>query len=535
MTIRLRLTLWYTGILAATLIGLGVALYTFISMTLYGNIRADLDRMSKEVYEKARVVPYMTSQGVGWAISLPSLDTFQSHVFLQAVDQTGEVKSKSGNLGKYSLPLSDKTFEKVSVRKVPVYETVQLGGVTLYVQNSPLLVKGGESAGVLQVATSINPIQTSLNTFKIIFFAASFLLVGLAFSFGWFLARKALMPIEHVIGATEQIQSGMDLDKRIVYDGPKDEIGRLTETINGMLSRIQGMYTNLEEAYRTQRRFVSDASHELRTPLTTIRGNVDLLEKVWKQQQALAEAAEAAADAAEAAGAPERTMAAREQVSLTLEAMHDIAAEAERMSRLVNDLLSLARADAGQSMLKEPIELKPLVEEVTRRAQHLPREAEWIVGDLSPLEDVWVHGSRDYMQQLLFIFIDNAFKYTPAGQVRLDARLDGGQVGLQISDTGIGMDKDEVPHIFERFYRADVSRGRTAGTGLGLSIAKWIIDEHHGSIEVLTQKGSGTTFVLWFPRSFSAERKVRYTEERPSDSDVGQLWKESGEDGHERH
>jgi signal transduction histidine kinase len=314
----------------------------------------------------------------------------------------------------------------------------------------------------------------------------AFVAIVVAATLGLFLARKALAPIDQVIAAANQIQDGADLDRRIPYVGPNDEVGRLTHTINGMLDRIHGMYTELEEAYRLQRRFVSDASHELRTPLTTIRGNVDLLEKMWKRT-------------AEASGTGPSDP---EQLQLSLEAMQDIAGEAQRMSRLVSDLLSLARADAGVQMEKTTLELKPLVEEVARRAPFLERKAEWIVGSLNALDGVRVYGSRDYLQQLLFIFVENAFKYTPSGSVTLDAIRSDSQIGIRIADTGIGMDKEQIPHIFERFYRADESRGQTPGTGLGLSIAKWIIDEHDGSIEVTTRKDEGSTFVVWLPINF---------------------------------
>jgi len=179
--------------------------------------------------------------------------------------------------------------------------------------------------------------------------------------------------------------------------------------------------------------------------------------------------------------------------------MQDIAGEAQRMSRLVGDLLALARADAGFVMEMKPVSVKPMIEESVRRAQFLPHSAEWVVGDLAEAEDVVVQGNRDYLQQMLNIFIENAFKYTPEGRVGIDTLRGNGQIGIRIADTGIGMEKEEVPHIFERFYRADVSRGVTSGTGLGLSIAKWIIDEHGGSVEVMTRKGEGTQFVIWLP------------------------------------
>jgi signal transduction histidine kinase len=339
--------------------------------------------------------------------------------------------------------------------------------------------------GVLQAAIPIGTFEKFFNALQYMLAFLALLTILIAASFGWFMARKALKPIDQVIAAANRIEKGDDLERRIEYNGPNDEIGRLTDTINGMLARMQVIYSELNEAYRAQRRFVSDASHELRTPLTTIRGNVDLLEKMWKQPPGSDQSVNP------------------DKMEISLEAMQDIAGEAQRMSRLVNNLLALARADAGFQMEKTQQELVPLVEEVVRRAQFLPRKADWEVGDLDELEGAIVLGNRDYIQQLLFILIENAFKYTPHGVVKLDALRSRDQVGIRITDTGIGMDKEEIPLIFERFYRADPSRGETSGTGLGLSIAKWIIDEHKGSIEVITSKEKGSTFIIWFPSSFS--------------------------------
>ena len=153
-------------------------------------------------------------------------------------------------------------------------------------------------------------------------------------------------------------------------------------------------------------------------------------------------------------------------------------------------------------MEKEMQPLKPLVEEVIRRAQFLPRTATWVHGDLSELNEALVNGNKEYLQQMLFIFIENAFKYTREGSVTISAVRHENQIGIRIQDTGIGMDKNEVPHIFDRFYRADESRGIIAGTGLGLSIAKWIIDEHQGSVEVVTSINQGSTFIIWLPAVF---------------------------------
>ncbi|GAB2676409.1 sensor histidine kinase [Paenibacillus thermoaerophilus] len=501
MSIRLRLTIWYTSILAAMLLVFGTGLYWGLDYKLNRDMKRDLERAAMNVIQSIDLRPSFFGRSV--SVSLPDVNAFQSsNVFIQIVNTNLHVVARSSNLGNSTIVLPQAHYEKSVNSSGPFYETISLSGnkhdlVTLYV---PMRIEG-QFFGLLQATSSMESIDRLLDQVLLLLGVGAALTIVLAASFGWFLARKALSPIDSIITAANRIEAGQDLQTRIEYKGPQDEIGRLVLTINGMLERIQHAYTELDEAYRAQRRFVSDASHELRTPLTTIRGNVDLLEKMWKKtrenMQLLTESGE---------GDPDDK---RAQVEMSLEAMRDIAAESERMSRLVNDMLSLARADVGIRLEKEPVELKPMVEEVVRRAAMLPRKAEWIPGDLSPLEGLRVIGSRDHLQQLLFIFIENAFKYTPSGWVRLDVQREGNQIGFRIEDTGIGMDKDEVPHIFERFYRADPSRGKTSGTGLGLSIAKWIIDEHGGSVEVFTRLDEGTAFVIWLPLA----------EERPSASD----------------
>lgn len=254
----------------------------------------------------------------------------------------------------------------------------------------------------------------------------------------------------------------------------------------------------MDNSYRNQKRLVSDASHELRTPLTTIRGNVELLQRAFQPLL-------------------KKNVLNETERELFEEGLHDISAEAARMSRLVEDMLSLARADAGYQMERQPILIQPLLDEVARKAQMLPRQVDFIVNDFYLLEGIYVYGNRDYLQQLLFILIENAFKYTEQGSVTLETELVKNMVGIRIIDTGVGMDEEEVPHIFKRFYRADVSRGKKPGTGLGLAIAKWIIDEHEGAIEVFTKKGVGTTFILWLPQFRNHTHELEGKVERKQD------------------
>ncbi|NOU99950.1 sensor histidine kinase [Paenibacillus planticolens] len=485
MSLRLRLTLWYSGVLALTMLLFGIVLYFFLNYFLYDQIRQDLRREAGNTSLRIQKSFALSQKGLVVELELENRDFYSTNTFLQLYNVKLKSYNRSANLQFYnvSLPIEKPSIDKLMVDDSGFFQKAKVLGQDFLIYYQGIYDQTSQLIGVLQAAVPIGSYEKTAVTLRYTLMVWALLTIIVAASLGWFLSRKALQPIERVIDAANQIGSGDDLEKRIEYQGPLDEIGRLTQTINGMLSRIQITYLELDEAYRAQRRFVSDASHELRTPLTTIRGNVDLLEKMWKKTSGT-------------------ELATPEQMQMSLEAMHDIAGEAQRMSRLVNDLLALARADAGVIMEKSPVEMLPLVQEVVRRAQLLDHTADWQVGDLQVLDHAIVQGNRDYLQQLLFIFIENAFKYTPNGNVSLHVSRTDTFIGIQIADTGIGMDKEEIPHIFDRFYRADLSRGLTAGTGLGLSIAKWIIDEHGGSVEVTTRKDEGSTFMIWLPANF---------------------------------
>lgn len=527
MSIRLRLTLWYSGLLAFTMLVLGVGIYLFVYYNTYDNTREQLRSQFKQLnvhvsYDLFRDLRLNLSGRLGYEGTYVQLVNYSN----------GEIRSSA-----QSVDGSEVHFPYPELKDSPKegYTRFTAFGYPFMAYQYPIPLPNGEVVGLLQVIANTQAEDAFLDGLRTILIITSLAVILIAFTIGLFIADKALRPIEEVIQATNRIENGANLSVRIARRGPNDEMGRLTDTLNGMLARLERAYNDLEEAYKAQRRFVSDASHELRTPLTTIRGNIDLLERMWRASAAGrlkargdADGLRGAAGGGEAAGAAGGTVASAdgdaaaaaaggpgvpadrtsgpgaivldaERAALSLEAMRDIAEEAERMSRLVSDLLSLARADAGYVMEKSEVELLPIVEEAAKGAVHLPRKADFRVGDLSPLEGVKVLGNADYLRQLLFIFIENAFKYTPSGHVLLEAAREADQVGLVIADTGIGMNSDEVPHIFERFYRADLSRGKTAGTGLGLAIAKWIIDEHRGSVEVRTREGEGTTFVIWLP------------------------------------
>jgi two-component system, OmpR family, sensor kinase len=242
--------------------------------------------------------------------------------------------------------------------------------------------------------------------------------------------------------------------------------GRLSRRFNFLIRRLEESTTQLETALEAQRRFVADASHELRTPLTTIRGNAGLL-----------------------AFGPEVGDEVRAAAS------RDIASESERMSRLVEQLLTLAKADAGQGLQLAPVALRPIIEEVVRQAQALHPDREFRL----ELADVTVNGDPDALTQLLWILVDNAVKFTgEGGNIAIGLHSDGATALLTVADAGIGVPPADLDRIFERFFRVDASRSGK-GAGLGLAIARWIATQHGGAITAHNNPGSGSTFTVAIP------------------------------------
>lgn len=484
MTIRLRLTLWYTGLLTVALAMCGLLVYSVV----YNNTMKGIQGQLREINKNTDIRLYGNFDLRGIIPSGLEADSIFIQLVSYAQTQAGTVQGKTDNMRPRPVPRREEiTF---SYPEQPRIDPKEPRMVKKRVGNNPFLVFevpivfDDAVIGLLQIGYHMKAESELLAQFRINLWLMGVGVLIVAFFLGMLLSRKALKPIDRVTAAAERIRS-TGLGTRIPRDKPNDEIGRLTDTLNSMLAGLERAYNHLEDTNAAQRRFVSDASHELRTPLTTIRGNVDLLEKIWLD---------------DAVATDERqTLSASEKRDMSLESIRDIADEARRMSRLVNDMLALARADAGYVVEMGALPLRPLAEEAARRASFLPRRAEWAVDSLAALDGIFVNGNRDYLLQLLFILIENGFKYTPSGRVSLRADRSGDFVGLTVADTGIGIAPQHIPHVFERFYRVDASRGETSGTGLGLAIAKWIADLHHARIEIKSREGEGTAITVWLP------------------------------------
>jgi two-component system, OmpR family, sensor kinase len=289
------------------------------------------------------------------------------------------------------------------------------------------------------------------------------LLVGGAY----LLTRAALSPVEAVVRAAGEMSEG-DLSRRLPVANPKDEIGRLTTTINALLARLEVAFARLEETLSRQRRFAADASHELRSPLTSISGHARMLDE-WALE-----------------GDKET---AHRSVST-------IRREAGRMRGLVESLLTLSRGDEGAPMEVGRYDLGAVAKEATETAADGKVSLEFVPTD----HEITATFDRERVLQVASILVDNAVKYTPeGGSVTVRVQEENGGVALAVSDTGVGISEDQLPLIFERFHRADPSRSE-GGAGLGLSIARQIAEAHGGQIRAKSTPGKGSTFTLLLPK-----------------------------------
>jgi two-component system, OmpR family, sensor kinase len=321
--------------------------------------------------------------------------------------------------------------------------------------------------GYLIVGQPTFVVDNQLAGLRLFLFLGALLSLITAGSASWLVAGRALRPLDEMASTAEAIGRTQDLSRRLPTTAPNDEVGRLQRSFNQMLGQLEDAYTRLRSALNAQRRFVADASHELRTPLTTIRGNVGLLLK-------------------------------RDDITTEdrAAALHDIAGESERMSRMVQDLLTLARADAGYHLEKAPLDLRPIVQDVSRQAQTLQptRRIELLDGRAAT-----VRANADAIKQLLWILIDNAFKHTrDDGRIQVELQPGPRWASLVVRDDGTGVAAQDLDRIFERFYQSDASR-TGEGTGLGLAIARWIAQEHGGRIYAGNNPQGGARFTVELP------------------------------------
>jgi two-component system OmpR family sensor kinase len=453
MPLRTRLPLLYTSIVGGILLLLGTAVYVAVSITLVKQRDDILLNAANDIINHSQVGTKV--------VTLPPLD-FSQNLSIQVWNRDDQLIRSSANLteSNFTSPL-----DSVGLRSaIPVWRDVKLGAAHLRVLTVPIVIQGSNRlVGTLQLATPLNVVESAQRVLLVVLVIGIILSTTVAGLAAWISTKQALSPLEAVTQTALQITHADDLSRRIPYRGPEnDEVGQLIRAFNQTLSR-------LENLFNTQRRFVADVGHELRTPLTVIKGNMDLMRKMSQIDD---------------------------------ESMESIESEVDRLTRLVGDLLLLAQAESGKLPLASRIvELDTLLLEVLQQMRILAKDR--LQMRLGEIDQVIVCGDADRLKQVLVNLIGNAIKYTPpGGEVVVGLGKVDNRARLTVSDSGPGIPAEDLPHIFERFYRGEKSRTRSRegkGFGLGLSIAYWIVRNHGGQIEVAAREPVGTTFCIWLP------------------------------------
>jgi heavy metal sensor kinase len=472
-SIKFRLTLWYLGVIAAMLLAFGGVAYLTLSESLRSGLDSSLqarvieikigsglfdDRDGSDSSGSGSGGSGRNGGGRDDAPDLPPELLERLNEVVLVYDALGALRQRFGaNVNVGSL---ENLVQPALSGREGFLTAMTPEGQTLRYYAAPFSTMA--AARVLVVGRPVAEIERALAVFRRVLLSSAGAVLMLAAVGGFLLAGRALKPVENITQAARDI-SEKDLSRRIEV-ATADELGRLSATLNGMIAR-------LETAFARQRQFTADASHELRTPLAVIEAESTLaLEK-------------------------ERTPAEYRR-SLEL-----VAQETDYMSSIIGKLLFLARSEAGKEPLVcAPVSMKELLAELCADVQALAREKD-LQFALEAGADVTVNGDRVKLRQLFLNLLQNAVRYTPErGKVTVRLWEKSGQAVVAVSDTGIGIAPEHLPHLFERFYRVDKARSRAeGGAGLGLAIARHIAEAHGGTIRVESELGKGSTFTVSLP------------------------------------
>jgi heavy metal sensor kinase len=475
-SLRFKLTLWYVLILGILLI----AFSSFLYFTLKKSLHRDVDNKLRSLAELIASESSSPLSKFGFGNIDQALETSMNlkpiGKFVQVLDESGKIGRKSENLKNVQLPISLNALRNAS-KGVISYETNRsIGNTPLRIITFPIIENNHTK--IIQIASSLEEVEEALNTLFIILIITVPLALMVASLGGQFLAHKALKPVDHIT-QTARVITSQNLNQRIIPPKVKDEISRLIDTFNEMISR-------LDQSFRQMKQFSSDASHELKTPLTILKGEVEVTLRKERNPQEY-----------------------QQILKSNLE-------EINRMSQIVEDLLLLSKADTGEIRLnKEDINLTEILNEVLTQMDMLAKSKGLHLFTSNHHQDIHFWGDALRIRELFINLIENGIKYTEEGgsihitlvkepliRNRLDWEGEEKEelVKIIVSDTGIGIAKEDQERIFNRFFRVDKARSREeGGSGLGLSICKWIVEAHQGEIEIESELGKGSSFIVKFP------------------------------------
>jgi two-component system, OmpR family, sensor kinase len=473
-TIRVRLTLWYVLLLSIILVGFSAVLYLLLDSGLDNQVDNDLRAAAEQVRGAIALRNgQLVVQSTEGESELTPLG--ERGVLARVLAPDGTVIESVGPYSTLPVPQASLALAATGQGQPFFDQEDTAGGTPVRLYTLPY-EQNGTIYGFIEVGQSLKSAQDTLHSLLLLLAVVVPGTLVLASAGGWFLANRAILPIDNITRLVRRI-SAEDLTQRLDLDLPDDEVGRLASTFDSMLDR-------LEEAFERQRRFTADASHELRTPLTIMKGEIGV-----------------------ALNRPRSASEYRRVLS-------ELEEEVDRLTRLVEDLLLLARADTNRPLLSvEPVDLRHLLEKVLDRVGPVSSAKAQTV-ELQTPESIQVCGDASKLERLFLNLVDNAITYTQAGGrivVRASAASSTpASVLIEVADNGPGMSADQVAHIFERFYRADLSRSSPGGAGLGLSIARWIAELHGGQIFVQSTLGRGSVFSVSLPVALLASHRSEH-------------------------
>jgi heavy metal sensor kinase len=467
LSLRIKLTLYYLAILSAILFFFAIAVYTYVSRSLLIPIDESLTYQIAKIERIIELGPGGVEPGMGNENAEKLLEV-RPHA-VQIIDDVWQVRDEE-----YVSPDDHLEVDRDKLSQLAVGETrydteKTRNGDLLRVVTLRAKDPDGSGTYFIRLGYSLKSFQKTTRRTLILLGIAIPLALLLGSYGGLLLANQALRPVDRLTRAAEHIAAG-DLSQRVPEPARMDELGRLAATFNYMISRLQA-------AFERQKQFTSDASHELRTPLAVMRGDIEITLR--------------------------RERSAEEYKRALTSNLEEII----RLSRLVEDLLTLARGDTGRIELRcEPVDLNDLcrrmTEYITPLADHRDQTLTYEPPRGAETAPVMVSADVLRIKQLLLNLLDNAIKYTPLrGRVALRLKTEDKVAVITVADTGRGIPSEDLPHIFERFFRrsAKTADRTAAGFGLGLSIVKWIVDSHGGRIEAKSEVGKGTEFMVRLP------------------------------------
>jgi len=459
-TLRGRLTFWYTGILTAMLALLGATAVVLLDRGLRSNVDDSLSSLANTLATSVRR-PSILAPDLEEALQ-GMLGPEMADRFFQLLDPLGRPDTRLETRNRSRLPLSARALRNAE-KGEPTFETIESFGGSRkpYRLLTMPVVVNGSTVNIVQAAMSLENVDAARSGFLLILLSLSPLALAGSGLGGWFLARRALSPVDAMVDAARKIEAE-DLSRRIPALSRDDELGRLAAVLNDMLARLQNSFGAVG-------RFSSDAAHELRTPLTIIKGEIEM---------ALRSASPSA------------------EIRRTLDSCME---EVDRLNSLVENLLLMARME-GKALptAPKPVNLNQVLQDVAPALTELAARAGNRCTITAPTS-VWVKGYDSLLFRLVFDLAENAIKYTPCdGRIDVALQQQEGKAFLEFRDTGPGIRAEQQEHIFDRFFRGDQAREGT-GSGLGLALVKSIVQLHSGEIQVSSTPGAGSVFRVTLP------------------------------------